>query len=117
MAVLPDATEALEVAVPSYEATEDPREASDAFLGVSAVFPRAWAEGFLRKPLMDGRLAGGRGARLFEADLAIGTSGAGLPGLGVLTRGTASALGGGIPNMDARTGFAGVFFADGVWND
>jgi hypothetical protein len=87
-----------------------------AFFGGSAPAFFAGADSFLNRPFTDGRLVGGRGARVFEADLAFETSGARFPGLGVLARGTAMALGGGIPYIEVRP-CLGVVFADGVWND
>jgi hypothetical protein len=118
MAVLPEATDALEGFVPSYDAVDDPRDAKDPFLGASAApsFPCTGAAGFLNRPLTDGRLVGGRGARILEADLGTGMSGARFSGLGVLDRRAAIALGGGTPYMDVRL-FAGVGIADGVWSD
>lgn len=71
----------------------------------------------MNKPLTDGRLVGGRGAKIREVDLGIATSGACLSGLGVRDRATEMVLGGGIPYMDARGCLAGVVFAKGVWND
>ena len=97
---------------------DDPRDAKDPFLDASAApsFPCTGAAGFLNRPLTEGRLVGGRGARVLEVDLAIGISGARFSGLGVFDRRAARALGGGIPYMDVRP-FAGVVIADGVWND
>jgi len=114
--VLADLTDGLEVFVPSYDATDEPREASDAFLGVSAAagFFCAGTDGFLNKLFIDGRLVGGRGAAILEADLGIAVSGACLSGLGVRDRATEMVLGGGIPYMDVRGCLAGVVFAEGV---
>lgn len=109
--VLPDATEALDGIVPSQDVTDEPRETRDAFLGASP--PSLDCDGFLNKPLTEGRLVGGRGARVFEVDLGIETSGSRFPGLGVLVRGAAIALGGGIPYMDVRPCFDGVALTDG----
>ncbi len=116
--VLADATEGLEALVPSYEATDDPRETNDAFLGVSAaaVFFSAGADGFFNKPT-DGRLLKGLGARVLEADLGTGISGTRFSGLGLRDRGTETVLGGGIPYMDVRGCLADVVFAEDVWND
>src|SRR5262249_32141152 len=69
------------------------------------------------KPVIDGRLVGGRAARVLEADLGTGISGAPLSGLGERDRGTESALGGGIPYMEVRGCLTGVALAEGVWND
>jgi hypothetical protein len=117
--VLAEATEGLEVLVPSYDATDEPREAKDGFLGVfvAAGFLCAASAGFLDKLFKDGRLIGGRGARILDAGLGTGISGTLFSGLGERDFGTERALGGGIPYMDARGGLAGVVFAEGDWNE
>lgn len=114
--MLADVTEGLELFVPSYDATDDPREAKDPFLGVSAATDFFWTgtDGFLNKPFVEGRLVKSRGAAILEADLGIAVSEACLSGLGVRDRATGTALGGGIPYIDARGCLAGVVFAEGV---
>ncbi len=61
-------------------------------------FLRAEVEGFLSRPLTEGRFVGGRGARVLGAGLGVADSWVALSGLvGVRAREMLTALGGGMP--------------------
>lgn len=81
--MLADLTEVLEG--PSPDVADDPREAEDTFRGVSTVvvLSKFGIDGFLKSPLIDGRLPG-RAAKVLDPNLGVETSGACLSGLGVL---------------------------------
>ena len=117
MAVLADLTEAVEG--PSPEVADDPREAEDTFLGVSAtaLLSKLGIDGFLNNPLIDGLLLG-RAANVFDPNLGVGASGLCLSGLGVrdLVLRIAGA-GGCIAWTEDRTGFLRPVLAERAWND
>ena len=84
--MLPDATEAPEGFEPSLDVAEEPRDVVETFRGVpvAAVLLRLGIEGFLKRPLIDGRLAGGRAASVLEPNFDFFFSGPRFSGLGVL---------------------------------
>lgn len=116
--MLPDATEAPEGFDPSLEVAEEPRDVVDTFRGVSvaAVLLRLGIEGFLKRPLIDGRLAGGRVASVLAPNFDTVTSGPRFSGLGVLEWGILLMVGEGRPCMEDRTPFPAPN-VDGVWSD
>ncbi len=111
MAVLPDATDALDGCVLSEDVTDDTREAEDTFLGASIVvlLSNAGIDGFLNSPLMEGLLVG-REAIVLAPNLETGPSGALFSGLGVLERGM-MVEGDWNPWTEARTVLGGAVFA------
>lgn len=119
-AVPVEVTETLDGVVVSLDVADDFRDVvvAVALRGVStAALFKAWTDGFLKSPLIDGLLVGRGAARVLEPILETVTSSFRFSGLGVLERGNRGEGGGGIPCVDVRTVFPGVPINDRGWKD